>query len=334
MAGMLSGPGFLRLALAMAVMVEHVSRLQVGSPAVMAFFMLSGYWVARMLDEKYSRAPHPLAAFWISRGLRIWLPYLAAMLLAMAGFAALLGRHDPAHWLALPLLGTASHARDVIGIAWSLDIELQFYLLLPLLWAALVRARRGAPGRGGLLAGIAGGVAALTALGWALDFGAGIRTALSFLPLFAAGAAIHAFGIRASGRAAAASAAAFGLAGAAIWAIPATRPFLIWGSGDFAADNLFAMGWTVLLIPFLAWNVRQESGRLDRHLGNLSYSVYLLHYPAIGILAGLLGRDMTDAEKLAFLILAPAAAALFYLAIDRPADRLRQRLVRRFLAPA
>ena len=49
-----SGPGFFRLFLAAAVVVSHLSNLEIGRPAVFAFFALSGFWVMRMYDEKYA----------------------------------------------------------------------------------------------------------------------------------------------------------------------------------------------------------------------------------------------------------------------------------------
>ncbi|RMH46913.1 MAG: acyltransferase [Alphaproteobacteria bacterium] len=325
MAGMLQGPGLFRLILAMAVVVEHLSRLQIGSPAVMVFFALSGYWVGRMYDQHYRHAPWPLLTFWTARLLRIWLPFAVAGLLAVLAARLLVGGGDRVPWIALPLLGVATHGRDPIGIAWSLDIEMQFYLLLPALWLAL---RHLPP------AALAAGLAALTVLGWALDFGAGLRLAIAYLPLFLAGMAIHQLGLRASGRMAALSAGAFVLAGVIAWAVPALHPFVIWGSGDFALDRLFAMGWALILLPFVAWNVRQDSPAIDRHLGNLSYALYLVHYPAIQIGRQLLGRDFTDPEKLAFLLLlAPLGAILFYLAVDRPAEALRRMVLAAVSAP-
>ena len=48
------GPGAFRFFLASLVVVQHVSRLSLGHPAVLLFFMLSGYWVSRMYAERYS----------------------------------------------------------------------------------------------------------------------------------------------------------------------------------------------------------------------------------------------------------------------------------------
>ena len=46
------GPGLLRLTLALFVVVSHLTRYEIGRPAVFVFFMLSGYWVMKMYAEK------------------------------------------------------------------------------------------------------------------------------------------------------------------------------------------------------------------------------------------------------------------------------------------
>lgn len=323
MEALLPGPGLVRVALAMMVMVEHVSRFEIGSVAVMVFFMLSGYWVMRMFDEKYRHMARPLATFYVSRFLRVWLLYVTVFLIAMAVLALAFGRYDPATWAALPILGVATHDRDIIGISWSLDIELQFYILLPLLWAITGRLRAGADW--GLFAL---GVLALSGLGWTLLYSTGITLVPVYLPLFVAGAAIHVLRLRAPSWMAVLSVAAFFLAGAAVYLVPELRPFVIYGTENPNHNKLFALLWAGTLLPFVAWNVHRPSGRLDRHLGNLSYAIYLVHYPMIIAGRELVGRDMTDPEKLVVLLGAPVVALAVYLVFDRRYEHLRRRVVR------
>lgn len=322
-------PGALRMILAMAVVVEHVSRLQLGGPAVMVFFMLSGYWVMRMYADYYRFARRPLLTFYLSRFLRIWMPYAIVLLLALAVYALVPGiGHGFPDWTALTILGMASTGRDVIGITWSLDLELQFYLLLPLLWLAM-SSLSSAPARWCFAALLILGSAA----GWLLSWSMGIELVLAYLPLFVAGAAIHLHGLRAGGRAAALSVAAFALVGLAFCAITPLRPYLLYGMDNPVQNDLFAFLWPCLLLPFVAYNVRCPSDALDRHLGNLSYSLYLLHYPVIVILRDIVGRDFTDLEKLLLLCLMPVVAFVFYLAIDRRCERLRRDVIARLAPP-
>jgi peptidoglycan/LPS O-acetylase OafA/YrhL len=86
---MVLSPGALRLALAAMVVAAHylpalgvpVSFLFDAVP-VYGFFFLSGYWVARLWDEKYSRCRQPLLTFYFSRAWRIY-PLATASTLLM-----------------------------------------------------------------------------------------------------------------------------------------------------------------------------------------------------------------------------------------------------------
>ena len=49
------GPGFFRLILATLVFLHHTSSIALGEMAVIVFFVLSGYWIAKMYREKYSK---------------------------------------------------------------------------------------------------------------------------------------------------------------------------------------------------------------------------------------------------------------------------------------
>ncbi len=122
MVSLLTRPGMVRIILAMMVVVQHLSRFQTGDVAVMVFFMLSGYWVMRMFDEKYRSLPRSLLTFDVSRFLRVWLLYATVFLMSNAGFALAFGLYEPWAWAAVTIIGVATHRQYLIGVTWSFDI--------------------------------------------------------------------------------------------------------------------------------------------------------------------------------------------------------------------
>jgi peptidoglycan/LPS O-acetylase OafA/YrhL len=102
---------------------------------------------------------------------------------------------------------------------------------------------------------------------------------------------------------------------------------VIYGSGSTFADNNFAVVWGLLLLPFIAFNVRQRSSRTDRHLGNLSYVIYLVHFPVTRVVSEMLGRGMTPPEKLVYFVLVMALSLLLYFLLDAPFEIWRHRML-------
>jgi peptidoglycan/LPS O-acetylase OafA/YrhL len=320
------GPGAFRLLLALFVVIEHISRFKVGVVSVMAFFVLSGYWVAQIFDRNHAHATRGVPLFYLSRALRIFPLYLVIFLM-LAAVARLAGIPiDPDVWIALPILGEASHGKDIIGVTWSLDIELQFYLLLPLLIVILRWPN------GGLRWTI---LTCALLIGWVLGVALASRYAvlsiLLYMPVFLFGMAIYLFDFRVSRAQARVSVVIFLLMGVVVALLPATRELLVYARGDRLTDALFAMSWCIPLLPFIIHNVRQPSDARDRFLGNLSYAVYLVHFPLVTISVFLLGRHMVSWEKLIYLGLVLSVSVVMYHLVDRPSEAFRHRFIRDLL---
>lgn len=253
--------------------------------------------------------------FFASRLLRIFIPFFVVYCLAALCFAAT-GAQDLKLW-GIALIGVASHGQDLLGVSWSLDIELQFYLIAPFLIMALRHISLAIPAA--LIA---------TAFGWHLQISYGIWTILSYLPCFLGGMLLYLRPTVVSRRVAGLSVLVFALAGVAAWVHPGLQSFLIRTQPTSWPEDWFGMVWTALLLPYLAWQLRQTSAGSDRMLGDFSYALYLLHWPVIALIRPYLWPlDMLD--RCVLLVLITAIAALFFKGIDRPANRARLTFIAR-----
>jgi peptidoglycan/LPS O-acetylase OafA/YrhL len=296
-------PGAFRLALAGLVMVSHLTDFGVGRLAVQLFFFLSGYWTATIWATKFDG--RDLVRFYASRYLRIAPLYFLVMLPAAALRPASI---VPAN---LTLLGVASAHHDPTGVSWSLDIELQFYLLAPFIIAGL---RRVSPWIGLAASAI------LMALGFLLWQRTGIATLAMYLPPFVMGVLTFTKAWKPSERTALLSLGAFGAA----TVLTIVTPFWLMSVDDPFDRDIYATLWMLPLVPYAARSLTVKGPKIDRDLGNLSYPLYLVHLPALLILRPLLGHSMA-ARVLIVAIIAALVVGLYRL-IDRPVDRWRVNL--------
>lgn len=112
-----------------------------GGQGVPFFFMISGFILALpFIREKALReAPVSLKKYYLRRLTRLEPPYIAALLIA---FLLLVFYKKDSFSEQLPHLAASSvyvhnvvynSASSVLGVAWSLEVEVQFYLLAPFL---------------------------------------------------------------------------------------------------------------------------------------------------------------------------------------------------------
>jgi peptidoglycan/LPS O-acetylase OafA/YrhL len=105
------------------------------------FFVISGYILARPFLRQYLLAGHPVraGAYYLRRITRLEPPYILSLLIYT--FAVCLGRHESFRSLLPHLLASVGYVHGLVYdvastinfVCWSLEIEVQFYILAPLL---------------------------------------------------------------------------------------------------------------------------------------------------------------------------------------------------------
>jgi peptidoglycan/LPS O-acetylase OafA/YrhL len=322
--------GVIRIFLALSVVVWHLWGHALpftvnGYNALFLFFIISGFYMSMVLNGKYSnRSP---IRFYVARVLRIFPLYLLVLVLIL-WFLSAIGKPLPTpsttrEWLFVTVANVTT-----IGIpwvtnweyvaippAWSLGIELLFYLVAPFI---------------------------LTRRLWicALLLLASIALRLSLLPqdinwlftspradwcFFMLGASAHRLGLLVpEGR---------------------TRNVLGWSAAALLPIAGFLCGlpitteldrselWLFYLmfaasVPFI-FSISLGS-RIDRLLGDLSYPIYVVHWFVIsfvGHFSGFFYRHVPyDYHREGDIVLVILAATVLHLFFERPIDNFRQRL--------
>jgi len=336
--------GILRLVLALLVVAEHTAFYLLGPngflghAAVQVFFLISGFYMALVLDTTYRETPDRV--FYANRYLRLLPVFLLAQLAALWPFRHQIGENlatfapptlllflvanaaivglDAGMILCLPTNAGGCVPGALLPIqppAWTLGVELGFYIAAPFIVRSAART----------LAFIAAGavyllVAAqihfpIQGIGWA---GASQAPDL----LYAGhGASFIFFGLgafaylRSTGRIPARS--------------PAGIALLLVLLAGLATMPTFLPGWLALAIA-LALPVlfrRTGSNPRDRFIGELSYPVYLFHMPVLLALQRLLwGASPERFPVPTFLPVAAVTIAIsvvVVLVVERRMDRFR-----------
>ncbi|MET7336769.1 acyltransferase [Nonomuraea sp. NPDC005650] len=286
-----------------AVLLFHAGHLRGGFLGVDLFFVLSGFLITGLLLEELGRSGRiRLAAFWERRARRL-LPALTVMVAATLLLAWAFARPDllryalqDAPWVAAQSVNwhfigeqvgywNASGTR-LFAHLWSIGVEWQFYLAWPLI-VALAGRGPGGHRRVALVAvaGALGSLLLMIRLGAAVDTtrayeGTDTRAFSLLLGAAAATAPVRAAVTRLSRTAVDVSCVLLLCGLSAAWLL----------TGGEKAPGLFQGGMfahslgSAVLIALLAHVPDGLAGRViggavPRRLGELSYSLYLWHWP-------------------------------------------------------
>ncbi|HEY0759036.1 MAG TPA: acyltransferase [Acidisarcina sp.] len=316
-----------------------------GHEAVILFFLLSGF-VLSLSTWKGRVIPYP--QYLVRRACRIYLPYLAALALAVC--ACFVSHHvllTPG-WAArswpLPIT-TASIVQHIAfigdynntqynGAFWSLVVEMRLSLVFPGVLFVLVRMRS----RAALLSAAAISTLAVAmillypASSWTRYRG-GLYT-VHYLAFFIVGALLarrlsslpwprlsdsvrHAMVVL--------SILLFAYGARVLRIAPH------WGSGpvEMMTDWIIALGGVGLIyLAATHHTVKRTLGHfIPRYLGHISYSVYLVHNVVLSWLLILFHNRLSITWVFPFyIVLTIGAASLFYYTVELPAMRLGRRL--------
>lgn len=308
-----------------------------GFIGVSVFFTLSGFLITTLLLREHDAHGRIDIGRFVSRRIRRLSPALLVTALAVAvlsGFGVLAARASDVSAAAWSFTnwhviagGESQLLRTIVGPlgpTWSLGVEEQLYAVL--LVAALWAVRRRDPGQAmlavGLVASAASVLLALTVSDWnpRLEFGTDARAADVAVGVVLA-ALLHRGRLPQLGPARGDALAIVALAAVVsgfFW-IDLTPPWLL--HGGYA---LLACVSAVAIVALL------QHGRaatfLSRRplvaLGNISYSLYLVHWPVMSILTrGRIGSDGAPLVALQLAVSVLVAIAL-HIAVEQPVRRM------------
>lgn len=334
--------GTLRILLAIAVVLQHVG--QIGpfqfvdaGVAVFSFFIISGFYMSLVLNTKYV-GPGSVPTFYINRYVRLWPTYaisLVLMFLVMWKINSLPGlistlKSFPGEWTFAVLFSNLSlvgldifthislgpegaafaeagrsqaHNGNIFIFnmpAWTIWIELMFYLVAPF----VVRSFRAT-----LLFMMVGVVFSLSLRVLPQELIGQYRYDLYypyFLPFFGIGALMFWLSRRETP---ATSAAYFFVLLVALAFLAAP---LHYGSSFYLV--------LALAIPKLFELTKNI--RFDKFVGDLSYPVYILHWPVHSLVAP---YDFFPSKPAQSLLATLALGIIVVLLVERPIARIRER---------
>ena len=301
-----------------------------GSAGVPIFFVISGYCIHRSGAARLLANPGfqlDAKQFWLRRFVRIYPVLLAALALTFVADSISLTMTPVSHKILdigpqaflvnlLSLQGVAGKTYGSNGALWTLSLEVQFYLLYPLLFAA--RRRFG-------FNAVLGAVAAINVISALTLAPHDIVFFTSYWFSWMLGAWIAEARLRGS------EGFRFAWPAAAVFAVAGCVAFHF---GQYGAFQLWACAFACYLVKALARPLPSGGVLLPlfSKLGDFSYSLYLIHLPLFVLLGSLLYRSELQTSiwpSFGFTLAVLPVAWVFYRLFERPALNVAARLRKR-----
>lgn len=333
--------GILRYFLALLVVQTHLWKITpwAGFYAVFSFYMLSGYLMTLVLNERYKHGIGGFFKYLLNRALRIYPPYLAVLVMAIAvvyyfpdialsvhkSFSLPAGTES---WLKNIFIVGAYHpiVSTLVIPAWSLHVELIFYAAM-----GLLLSRRWWIAVPWFLASLAYTVYLVIQYPSANQFWFYRYFPLKAASLpFSAGACLYF--VR-------------GLIGkwhalitlvAALFAANILFSGFLWEGKDLYINGFYlSIALSAVLIALLSsfdpLRVHGLFRRIDAFLGDISYPIFLCHVPCAALVIVWYFHGIRPWNDELFWVSIPfvhVVAILLYFAVEKPVSILRESLKR------
>jgi peptidoglycan/LPS O-acetylase OafA/YrhL len=279
---------------------------------VALFFLISGFIISDRARVESA------VTFVVRRVLRIYPMLAVALALSILLIVGVARTHLHDVLLNLTLLNYLVVPQvALVGVAWTLIIEVVFYAL-----TAVTQVAKGSPHR------IAFNLAIVALVIWKRGaFGPSFglfATAVAYLPILIMGQTIYWW--LAKGRLSAAWGFAYMLAagGVFLWGLRAILPAFLPVTNSY----LISLAYAVLLFVALL-HVKLPERRVVRFLADTSYSVYLMHGIVGPALLAVLVKHVSPGLAVVLAAAASLAAAFVtYRLVELPAQRIGRRLTR------
>jgi len=354
----------LRAISVVAVIVYHAgvvfadgdSWLPGGFFGVEVFFVVSGYLITSLLlEEQGASGGVSLRNFWMRRARRLF-PALAAMLVAVASWAAFWGSAEQTSQLRRDLPWSILYAGNwgqilgdvpyysgdppLLRHVWSLAVEEQWYLVWPLAFVALMGLSRARRAR--IVAGL--GVAAMVLTAWLSFGGAQLRSPIGLID------GVDRVNFMYLSTPTRASGLLLGAAAAFVWR-PWRRRQEVSAESARRLDVVAALGIVVLVAAFAFAHLPESyvyrwllplvtvaslaltaivvvpaSTRIGRvmswrplvEIGRRSYGLYLWHWPVFVIAGGTGSADASAARVTIAVVATVIVSELCYRFVETP----------------
>lgn len=312
-----------------------------GSAGVSIFFVISGYCIHRNQASRLVADPSyrlDTRIFWARRFARIYPVLFAALLLTLALDSISLGLPPINHKILdigpkaflislFSMQGVLAHPYGSNGALWTLAIEVQFYLMYPLLFAA----RR----RMGVLPTMAA-IAVINAVSGYLLEPIWVYFFTSYWFSWTLGAYVAEIRATSSAPLNGSQVLKWRLTGLVLAGLGCAAFNYSVYIGQYIAFQLWAMGFACMLRTMVDPGALSMRGRwitrMFARCGAFSYSLYAIHLPIFICLQAIFFRSALQVSiwpSLAFMPVAILIAYLFYRCVELPAIRWSESIKRK-----